>query len=199
MNARLRLTALLLLLALFSAGEAHAYSVDGKIGVGYEETLVSLSDGGATLAVPDIRAAGLGGWLYFGDLGLEVVLGARTLLLSGQPVDFAGFITLGAHYNVFRAPRVNLSAGLRIDTGFSRAVDPTTGEATAFRAGVAFELPLRAVYFLSEQFSISASVGPVLAVNGERANPLTGDSNSTNLSLFRGGFSGGLGFTVWLR
>ncbi len=102
------------------------------------------------------------------------------------------------HYNVFRAPRVNLSAGLRVDTGFARAVDDA-GNATAFRVGAALEVPLRAVYFLSEQFSISASVGPVVAFNRSDANPLTGARNSTSLSLFSGGFSGGLGFTVWLR
>ena len=181
---------------LFTPAPARAYSVDGKVGVGYEETLISLADGG--VGTPDVRAAGLGGWIYIGDLGLELILGLRTLLLSGQPVDLAGFVTAGAHYNVFRAPRVNLSAGLRVDTGFARAVDGN-GNATAFRVGVALEVPLRAVYFLSEQFSISASVGPVVAFNGSDANPLTGARNSTSLSLFSGGFSGGIGFTVWLR
>ena len=186
-----------LLLALPSA--ASAYSVDGKIGLGFEETLVSLGNGTFSVdAIPDVRAAGLGVWGWTGDIGWEAIVGMRALLLPNLPADVAGFVTIGGHYNVFRSPRVNLSTGLRIDTGFARTVDGN-GTAGPFRVGFGFELPLRAVYFLSDQFSISGTVGPVLVINGSKANPFTGATNSTDISLFRGGFGGGIGFTVWLR
>jgi hypothetical protein len=155
--------------------------------------------GSASDARPDIRPAGLGIWGWLGDLGLEAVLGGNLVLGEGVPADYAGFVTLGVHYNVFRAPTVNLSAGVRLDLGFSRRVDPQTNTTEDSRFGVALEVPLRAIYFLSEQFSISGSVGPVLALPGGGVNPLTGGATATEFSLFRGGFSGGLGFTVWLR
>ena len=183
---------------LAPGGDACAYSVDGKFGVGYEETLVALG-GVESGALPDIRAAGLGVWGWIGDVGFEGIFGFRALLVSNQAADFAGFVALGAHYNVFRAPTVNLSAGVRVDIGFGRGVDATTGNAKASSVGFAVEVPLRAVYFFSEQFSISGTVGPLLALNGNAPHPLTGATKSTEFSLFRGGFSGGVGFTVWLR
>lgn len=193
------LLALLAALLLGLPGSAMAYSVDGKIGVGFEETLVALGNGTFSVdAIPDVRAAGLGAWGWTGDFGWEAIVGMRALLLPNLPADVAGFITLGGHYNVFRSPRVNLSAGLRVDTGFARTVD-AAGNAGAMRIGFGFEVPLRAVYFLSDQFSISGTVGPVLVINGSTANPFTGATNSTDFSLFRGGFGGGIGFTVWLR
>ena len=55
------------------------------------------------------------------------------------------------------------------------------------------------MFFLSDHFAFSAAVGPVVAFNGKRGNPLTGQHDSIDLSLFRGAFSGGLGFVVFLR
>jgi hypothetical protein len=189
----------LLAVALAAPREARAYSVDGKLGVGFEQTLTALDDGGAdAVALPDLRASGFGVWGWIGNVGWEAVVGARAAVISGKPLDLAGFIAVGGHYNVFRAPRVNLSLGARALLGMARSVS-AAGEAEAARLGAAFELPLRVVYFFADQFSIQASVGPTLAINGDRANPLTGQVRSTSLSLFRGGFSGGLGFTVWLR
>lgn len=189
-----------LIVGALAAREARAYAVDGKVGVGFEETLLALGDGTFTLdAVPDIRASGLGVWGWIGDVGWEAIIGARAVTVPAAPTEFMAFLTLGGHYNMFRSPRVNLSVGLRMTTGLARTRALDTGEADPVRVGLAGEAPLRAIYFLSDQFSISGSVGPVLAWNGVQANPLTGGRNSMTFSLFRGGYSGGIGFCVWFR
>lgn len=181
------------------AAPVHAYTVHGKFGIGYEETLTALASGTSFERVPTIRASGLSLIYHVRHWGLEAVLGGHSLIMSGQPTRWSGFVTLGGHYNLFRAPRVNLSAGARVTTGVARDVDETTAKAESLRLGVSVEGPIRAVFFLSDNFAFSAAVGPVLSVNGARGNPLTGQKDSVDISLFRGGFAGGLGFTVFLR
>ena len=54
-------------------------------------------------------------------------------------------------------------------------------------------------FFSTPIFAISASVGPVIDVIwAGGTNPLTGQTGSLNVWLFRGGFSGGLGFTCYV-
>ena len=62
------------------------------------------------------------------------------------------------------------------------------------QVGFAMEIPLRAVFFLSDRFVISGAVGIVGALESKTGNPLTGGKAAVKVSLFKGGFSGGLGF-----
>ena len=184
---------------LMTTAPAHAYTVDGKLGIGYEQTLTSLGASRLGDNKPDIEPGGLTVRYYTGRLGFEAIVDARSLHLAGQPARWAGFLGLGLHIHLFRAPRVNLSVGVRACVGVHRGVDNVTTEAEKMRVGTSLEAPLRAMFFLSDHFAFSAAVGPVVAFNGKRGNPLTGQHDSIDLSLFRGAFSGGLGFVVFLR
>lgn len=188
---------------LFTAPRpADAHTVHRKIGVGYEQSLTSLPDASASDATtPDISASGLLLQYWWRHVGLEALVGGRALIVPGTPVAWAGFLSLGAHYNAFRAPQVNLSAGVRVTTAFSRVVTTTDTESAASetRVGFSVEVPLRAMFFLSDHFALTGSVGPVITLGGSGVNPLTGARNTTTIALFRGGFSGGLGFVVFLR
>ncbi len=192
--------ALLASLAVAAApNEASAYAMDGKLGVGFEETLIALDGGlGPAGRSPDIRASGLGVWGWINDFGWEWLVGMHLRTAPEKATSWAAFTSLGGHFAVFRAPRVNLTAGLRVTIGLARADDGATAD-PATRVGFAFEAPLRAMYFLSDQFSIVGSLGPVLAINGDARSPLTGAKTSNEFTLFRGGFGGGVGFCVWLR
>ncbi len=179
--------------------DAHAYAMDGKLGIGFEETLIAL-DGGARPAglSPDIRASGLGMWGWINDFGWEFLVGMHLRTAPDKAMSWAAFASLGGHFAVFRSPRVNLTTGLRVTLGLARADDGAKAD-PATRAGFAIEAPLRALYFFSDQFSIVGSLGPVLAINGDARSPLTGSTTSNEFTLFRGGFGGGVGFCVWLR
>lgn len=202
---------LLLLVCLTTAvaSPALAHDVDGKWGIGFEETLtavgsrqvVPISDGltgNTTAAQPDIRASGLCGRWWFGNVGLEAVAGFAIHLPSIKAAkEFGAFLSAGVLYNVVRAPQVNLTIGLRVlgGVGSTNASNVSTGT----RLGMAFEIPIRAEYFFNQQFAIAGAFGPTLAYNGDRTNPLTGSSASLDIALARGDFGGGLGFTYYIR
>ena len=186
---------------------ADAYTVHGKVGVGWEETLTALGDSGryagygdSSSGVPSIRASGLSLHAYYRQWGFEAIVGGQALMASNQPSRWGGFFSLGTHYNLFRAPQVNLSTGLRLGVGLYRGVNSVSNESAPMRTGFTVEVPLRAVFFLSDHFAFSAAVGPIAAIAGGDGHPLTGaPPDSVEFALFRGGFSGGLGFVVFLR
>lgn len=186
---------------------ANAYTVHGKFGLGWEETLTALGDsgryvghGGDSGEAPAMRASGLSLHAYYRQWGFEAIVGAQALLVSSDPTRWGAFCSLGTHYNLFRAPQVNLSTGLRLGVGLYGGVDPTTNESAPLKTGFTVELPLRAVFFLSDHFAFSAAVGPMVAIAGGTGHPLTGaPPDSVEFALFRGGFSGGVGFVVFLR
>lgn len=196
--SRLAITSLICLsaaCALLVATGAVATTVDGKWGIGFEETLTGIPDpSDADSAFIAIPASGLAIHHFRGNVNFEAVLGGRAHLGSSSATEWAGFLALGAHYAKFRSPRANLSAGLRVVLGLHRPVDAATQAASALRLGVTVEVPLRAVFFLSDQFLIAGAVGPVAAFETASGNPLTGGSSALKVNLFKGGFSGGLGF-----
>ncbi|GEM_PF-3307416 len=181
-------------LAIFlSCSGAHAVTLDGKWGIGFEETLTGVIDptdpDRSAIAIP---ASGLSLRRFVGDLDVELVLGARSVFPSSGTTTWAAFASIGGHYASFRSPRANLSVGLRAIVG---AYKPSsTAQNTTTQVGFAFEIPIRAVFFLADQFALSGSVGIVGAIEGKDGNPLTGGKDAVKVSLFRGGFSGGLGF-----
>lgn len=206
------LTIWLLLACLAStltAVSANAMNVDGKFGIGFEETLTSVGVrqsrdlAGTATALPDMDASGLAARWYLGNLGLEAIVGAglhrpRQPATGSADTEYTMLLSAGAFYNVYRAPSVNLAIGGRLLNGWSRRNDQS-GQATAWRYGLALELPLRVEYFFSPAFAIGAAVGPVLTWNFAAGNPLTGVANSFDISLTRGDFSGGLGFTYYFN
>lgn len=187
-----------LLLALPATVLAH--DVDGKFGVGFEETLTGV---GARqgFALPELRAAGLSLRYYVGNLGLELITGGGLHFPDGERTQAAAFASVGVLYNLFRAPSVNLAVGLRGLVGWARLTCPTTDDdqktCANGRFGIAFEAPLRVEYFFAPSFSVAGAVGPVVGLNEPDGNPLTGERNSRSVSLTRGEFSGGLGFSYY--
>jgi hypothetical protein len=175
---------------------AAAYSIDGKLGLGFEETLTAVDTAQTGDSAPDVTASGITLAYYIGHLGIEFITGGQ-MRISAEPLEWSGFVSLGVHYNVFHSPSVNFSIGARGLGGVARAV--IDGDPQAPRFGTAIELPMRVTYFLSSAFAFSAGVGPVFAVNGAKANPLTGRTDSVDVRLFRGGFRGGLGFLVFFE
>ncbi|MCO4761934.1 MAG: hypothetical protein KC502_10545 [Myxococcales bacterium] len=191
---------LTLILVSTAAASAFGYTVDRKLGIGFEQTLTALPEAsGLDASTPDIAASGLVVQYWNRHVGLEAIVGGRALLVRDAPIGWAGFLTLGAHYNVFRAPMVNLSVGLRVTAGLSRPVNVQTNATQPMRVGFSSEIPLRAMFFLSDHFALTGSVGPVVTFGSSAGNPLTGAADTTTFSLFRGGFSGGLGFVVFFR
>lgn len=189
---------------------ANAMNVDGKFGIGFEESLTSVGVrqagnlAGTASALPDMSASGLAARWYIGNLGLEAIIGAglhrpRQPATGTADLEYTLLLSGGAFYNLYRAPSVNLALGGRLLNGWARRNNDATGQATAWRYGLALEFPLRVEYFFSPAFAIGAAVGPVLTWNFADGNPLTGAANSFDVSLTRGDFSGGLGFMYYFN
>ena len=185
----------MLLCALLTAiaSPARAVTVDGKWAIGFEETLTGIpdpSDEDSILAA--IPASGLAAHWFVGNWDFEAVVGARAQIAGGS-TQAAAFLSLGAHTFVFRAPRANLSVGLRLISGYGPVFNNDTGERDN-SYGFSVEVPLRTLFFLSDHFAISGAVGPMLAIEPKTGNPLTGGRDALKVHLFKGGFSGGVGF-----
>ena len=198
-----------LLTSLLWVAPARAAAVDGKFGIGFEDTLTSVGLRQTLFAngdAPDVRPGGLSARYWIGNVALEGVVGAS--LKFGDRVGHAGFVAMGAHYAAFRAPNVNLSIGAR---GLFAWANTTAEDAElGSRFGFAVEVPLRVEYFLTPAFAVAAAVGPVLhfpspwradktGTSVPIRNPLTTGTSSWDLALTRGEFSGGLGFTYYFQ
>lgn len=188
------------------AAPAWAHNVDGKLGLGFEETLTSIgsrqwfgSQGASTALntrpVPDLPASGLAIRRYIGNFAVEGVFGFVAHKPSDQPIEFGTFLSAGVLYNIVRAPSVNLAVGVRLLGATARNND--AGVAGPWRFGFAAELPIRVEYFFSPNFAVAGAVGPTIAVNSSGRNPLTGNSASLDLGLTHGDYSGGVGFSYY--
>ncbi len=206
-NRRRSLSFLALACTALLALPAYAANVDGKAGIGFEETLTSVGlrqtlSGGTDM--PDVRPSGLAGRYWIGNVGLEAIFGAS--LKFGDTFGHSGFLAIGTHYAAFRAPDVNLTIGVR--GIFAWANVNQDDRDLGSRYGFAVEVPIRVEYFFTSAFAIAAAVGPVLhfpspwrtdrtGVAAPVRNPLTTNTSSWELALTRGEFSGGLGFTYY--
>jgi hypothetical protein len=202
-----RLAFLIACLACVCAVPARAMNVDGKFGIGFEETLTAIGvqqsqtlddHASGTTPLPDLTASGLTARYYHGNVGFELIFGAVIHHPSGADWEYTLLLSPGVFYNVFRAPSVNLSFGGRFLNAWSQFND-AGGHSVDGRYGFAVELPLRVEYFFSPAFAISGAVGPVITRNGASSNPLTGNTNSLDVTLTRGSFSGGIGFTYYIN
>jgi hypothetical protein len=193
------------------AHPALAMNIDGRWGIGFEETLTSLEARLATLgdvAQPVAPAAGLSVRGHVGYLALESIVGLSLhkpgalrdandkVLVDSPPLEMGAFLSLGALYHVFRAPQVNLALGLRVLGGIGR-VNDNAGRAGPWQLGVAFEAPLRVEWHFNPNFAIAAAVGGVIIAPSANGNPLSGQRDVTQITATRGQFAGGLGFTYY--
>lgn len=218
-----RLTLLVAVACCLGVMPAWAMNVDGKFGLGFEETLtgvgvqqsLTLDDHSSSATpLPDLSASGLAARYYYGNVGFELIVGAGLHHPKGADWEYSLLLSPGIFYNVFRAPSVNLSLGARFLNGWSRfntatgtlddsdctaGASPETSSKHCGRYGFSAEIPLRVEYFFSPAFAISGAVGPVLTYNPGKGNPLTGNTNSLDVTFTRGGFSGGIGFTYFLN
>ena len=193
-------------LALLLASPALALDLSGRYGIGYEETLTSVgarqmaevvsASTVSNTVTPDVRAGGLSFRWWLGNVGLEAIAGLSLRVPDKAPTEVGGFVSVGALYNLVRTPRVNLSVGGRLLTGVARA-NNANDNAGPWRTGFAVEIPLRVEYAFTDQFAIGAAVGPTISWSSAQRHPLTGAQNALDVSLTRGDFSGGLGFTYY--
>ena len=204
---RHNLTSLVLACGCLLATPAFATNMDGKAGIGFEETLTAVSLRQALSGntdTPDVRPGGLAGRYWIGNLGLEAILGAS--LKFGDTFGHSGFLVIGTHYAAFRASDVNLTIGVR--GIFAWAKINQDDHDLGSRYGFAIEVPLRVEYFFTSAFAIGAAVGPVVhfpspwrvdrtGIAAPVRNPLTTNVSTWNVMLSSGEFSGGLGFTYY--
>lgn len=147
------LTALCLALTLFAAAPtARAKNMDGRFGLGLEQSL-----GGVTgLAVRYFVSEAL---CLQGTLGIDV-----TVIDKGDSTDVeAGALgSAGVAFHFARGLHAHFSAGLRVALAyrsldaFQAIVDPT---ATASDLQIAVELPLAMEIWLADNVSFGASTG----------------------------------------
>jgi hypothetical protein len=182
------------LLAL--APQAHAKDLEGRLGLGIEQSIGGVS--GLTLRYwPSVR------------LGVQATVGGSFANGLGEDESEVGALmgaSVGILYNVSRALHANLGLGLRAAVGMRteamrNAGVPAGGE---LRSGddvqVSLELPIVIEYFLSESFSVSVATGflvvfvpsdgPVLTPKGHGGSTTP---DTTGFAIGAGSITGSLG------
>lgn len=134
---------------------ASAKDLNGRLGVGLEETL-----GGATgLAVRYFFSEGVG---ITSTLGVDITLVDGEDGESDVATGFVGSVGIAVHFA--RSLHAHLGFGVRATFGYrslaaAQLIDPTV---TSTDLHVALELPLILEFFLSDHFSVGASTGFIL-------------------------------------
>ena len=144
-------------LAAFAAlgASAHAKDLNGRLGVGLEETI-----GGATgFAVRYFVSEGVG---LTSTLGVDITLVDGEDGQSKVATGFVGSFGIAVHFA--RSLHAHLGFGVRATFGYrsleaAQLIDPS---ATSTDLQVALELPLLLEFFLSDHFSVGASTGFIL-------------------------------------
>jgi hypothetical protein len=136
-----------LLLALTASTSAHAKDLNGRFGVGLEQSLGGVSG----LAVRYWPAEDFG---ILATVGAEFVTQTDFRFLNTTVVASTGFV-----YNFAESLHANFGAGLRFALGFTTDNTTDTG-----RTEFDIEIPLTAEFFLSDNFSVSVAVGVLIAI-----------------------------------
>ncbi len=150
-----------------AAPGALAREMDGRFGVGLEQTL-----GGA---------GGLAIRYFTGPtLAIAGTLGVDMTIVDGD-VSAGVTSSLGAHFQLARSEHAHLSVGLRATLGYRsldafRLIDPT---ATDSDLHVAIEIPLGLEVWLADNLSVGAATGVLVNIVPSGGSQLSGDGPGT--------------------
>lgn len=143
------------------ATTASAKDVDGKFGLGYDQSLGGVS--------------GLTARYWIGDIGIQGILGVDFVKPDQGDSRMAFLFGLGAIYNFAKSEHANLGVGLNIDLGFANKA-AMGGADSSFQFNVA--IPLRAEYFFSDAFAVNVATGLTVAIIPKKGQVLKDAQNS---------------------
>ena len=145
------LIALCALSMLTAAAPAEAKDLNGRFGLGLEQSLGGVS--GVTMRYWPTKKFGI-----LATLGANVLTQNDFKFLRTNFGASAGFI-----YNFANSLHANLGAGLRLALGYETGYDSNeNSDGGEFQFDI--EIPIMTEFFLSESFSISLAVGVVIAM-----------------------------------
>jgi len=186
-----RILAPTLCLAILTSGTALAKDMNGKFGVGYDQSLGGMS--------------GLNLKYYLGDVAIWTTFGFD-YFKPDPGDDRMGFAAaIGGIYNFARSEQANLGIGLRANFGFRNA-GAMNGSDGSFQFNM--ELPLVAEFFFTDHFSIHAGTGILLVIVPAKGRSLDVDDSTSGVTssastkgigvgIGNGSLIGNAGFTYY--
>jgi len=148
------------LLATVLAPTAHAREMDGRFGIGIEQSL-----GGAS---------GLAFRYFTGEsLAIQATLGVDMTLVSGD-ISAGVAASAGFAFQLARGEHAHLSVGARLTVGYRsldafQIIDPTATESDVH---LAIELPIGFEVWLADNFSVGAATGILINIVPEGGSQL---------------------------
>jgi hypothetical protein len=200
-----RLSSILVILtSLCLCAPATAKNMQGKFGIGYQQTLAG--------------ARGLSFSYWAADkLAIDLLIGAQFLLDNDSNSSTGIEWSAGIRYKILSRRRANLSVGIKASGGYSSHVsfardvlqDDGTTVSTPDTADnlfqIAVEAPIDVEFFFSDAFSINIGVGVMFTKVPEEGALIqgfglgaTGEPNTTAIGIGAGGLFGMAGFTFYL-
>ena len=186
-----------ILAAALASGAARAKDLNGKVGVGLEQSLGGVS--GLTVRYWPLAEFGIAG-----TIGAEILVPPSN---AGRNVGTRIVASLGGLYNFPRSTHANLGAGLRLAVGFNskdfEAAVNDSGEASADKVQFIIEIPLAVEFFLSDNFSITFSTGILISIVPDTGHTLEpaghGNTNmpSVDIGIGTGSVAATLGIVYY--
>ncbi len=173
----------LLILVAGSGSPTKAKDLNGRFGLGLEQSLGGVS--GVTFKYWPGASFGL-----VATMGADIVTQTDFKLLNTTIVASTGFI-----YNFAQSLHANFGAGLRLAFGFQTDSSPTRDN---FQVDI--ELPLTAEFFLSDNFSIGVSTGLLIAIVPGSGAVLEDQTNTDGVDTLRfgiGAITGSVGVSYY--
>ncbi len=150
----------IMVLAAALAPTAHAREMDGRFGIGIEQSL-----GGAS---------GLAIRYFTGEsLAIQATLGVDMTIVSGD-ISAGVAASAGLAFQLARSEHAHLSVGARLTVGYRsldafQIIDPTATESDVH---VAIELPIGLEVWLADNFSVGAATGILINIVPEGGSQL---------------------------
>jgi hypothetical protein len=132
-----------LAVAVALAAPASAKDMNGKFGVGFDQSIGGVS--GVNLKY------------FIGDFSIWLTPGVDLFAVKDGDTAVAFGVALGGIYNFARSDAANLGAGLRVDFGYSKKAAGDTWQ-------VGIEVPLVAEYFFTDHFALHFSTAIVIQI-----------------------------------
>ena len=176
---------------LAAAAPAEAKELNGRFGLGIEQSLGGVS--GVTMRYWPGAKFGI-----LATIGADFLTQEDFKFLNTNVAVSAGFV-----YNFAESLHANLGAGLRLALGFETGYDSNDEQDGAvFQFDI--ELPVMTEFFLSDSFSVSLSVGVVIAMlpitgavfKGE-GTPDTESYNAETIHFGIGSFTSQIGIVYY--